>query len=90
MPGAGAIVGQVMKVVIEKDGECREVFGWRKWAIAIPAILVAAIVLALVTVIVLGFAVTLGAVLLFAIPAALVLAALAQVVMRREAGSRRE
>ncbi len=76
-----------MKVVIEKGGERREISGWRRWAIVIAAILLAALVLALVTVIVLGLALTLGAVLMVAIPAALVLGAIALAVGGRGARS---
>ena len=74
-----------MKVVIDQDGERREVTGWRKWAIALPAILLAALALSLLTVMVLGIALTVGAVLLIAIPAALVLALVAQAIMGRGA-----
>ncbi len=77
-----------MKVVIDKDGERREVMGWRKWAIAILAIVVLAFMLSLVTVIILGLAVTIGALVMFAIPAALVLAAIAQATMGRGGGGR--
>jgi hypothetical protein len=70
-----------VKVVYGRDGRREEVAGWRKWSIAIPAAFVAAVVLALVLVIVFGIAITVGAVLLIAVPAAVLLALLARAVM---------
>jgi hypothetical protein len=74
-----------MKVVVERNGQSREVAGARKWAIAIPAILVAALMLAAVVIFVLGLAVTVAAVLIVAIPAALILALVARMLMYRAA-----
>ena len=74
-----------MKIVVERDGQRQEITGWRRWAIAIPAILVAAIVAAAVIVLVLGITLTLGVVLLIAVPAVLVLALMARVLMNRSA-----
>ena len=68
-----------MKVVIERDGRRREVSGWRKWSIAISAILVIALVAALAIVLMLGLALTVGAVLLIAVPTALALVLIARI-----------
>ena len=74
-----------MKVVVERDGERQDISGWRKWAIAIPVILVAACVVAAAIVLVLGLALTAGAVLMIAAPAALILVLIAHAVIKREA-----
>ncbi|HEY4922530.1 MAG TPA: hypothetical protein VII40_20685 [Xanthobacteraceae bacterium] len=74
-----------MKIMVERDGQRQEITGWRRWAIAIPVILVAAIVAAAVIVLVLGITLTLGVVLLIAVPAVLVLALMARVLMNRSA-----
>ena len=72
-----------MKVVIERDGERKEISGWRGWAIAIPIILVAAFVIAAAIVLVLGLTLTAGAVLIIAAPAAVILALIARALMNR-------
>jgi hypothetical protein len=74
-----------MKIVMERDGQRQEITGWRRWAIAIPVILVAAIVAGAVIVLVLGITLTLGVVLLIAVPAVLILALMARVLMSRSA-----
>ena len=76
-----------MKIVIERDGQSEELSGWRKWALAIPAILAIALVISIVIVVLLGVALTIGAILIVAIPAALVLALIARLLMRRRAST---
>ena len=71
----------LLKVTYERDGRREDVAGWRKWAIAIPGILVAALALALLIIIVFGIAITASVVLLIAVPAVVLLALLARVVM---------
>ena len=63
-----------MKVFIERHGRRREVSGWRKWAIAVPAIAIAALVIAVVVVLLLGLTLTIGVILMVTAPAALILA----------------
>jgi hypothetical protein len=75
--------GTAMKVVVERNGRRREITGWRKWAIAIPAILFAAVVATAVIVLVLGIAVTAGIVLMILVPALLVCALIAALLMQR-------
>lgn len=75
-----------MKVVVERDGQRQEITGWRGWAIAIPVILVAAIVIAAAIVFVLGLTLTVGAVVIIAVPAAVILALIARALMSRDAG----
>lgn len=70
-----------MKVVIERDGERKEIGGWRGWAIAIPIGLVAAFVIAAAIVLVLGLTLTAGAVLIIAAPTAAVLVLIARILM---------
>ncbi len=74
-----------MKVVITRDGERKEVSGWRRWAIAIPVILVAAFVFAAAVVLVLGLTFTVVAVLIVAVPAAVILALVARSFTTRDA-----
>ena len=74
-----------MKIVVERDGQRREITGWRRWAIAIPVILVGTIVAVAVIVLVLGLTLTLGIVLLIAVPAVLILALMARLLMSRRA-----
>jgi uncharacterized membrane protein YhaH (DUF805 family) len=63
-----------MKVLIERHGRRREVSGWRKWAIAVPGIAIAALLLAVAVVLALGLALTIGVILMVTVPAALILA----------------
>jgi hypothetical protein len=62
-----------MKVVVERDGRSREVLGWRRWAIAIPVLAIVAPVGAVAVLLIFGLALTIGAVLMVAVPIALVL-----------------
>lgn len=62
-----------MKVVVERDGREREVVGWRKWAVAIPVLAIVALLVAVVALLLFGLALTIGAVLLIAVPLVLVL-----------------
>jgi hypothetical protein len=66
-----------MKVVIERQGRRRELLGWRKWAIAVPGIAIAALLIAVAAVLLLGLALTVGVILMVAVPAALILAGIA-------------
>jgi hypothetical protein len=74
-----------MKVVIRRNGRRHEISGWRKWAISVLLIPVAALVIAVVSLLVLGAVLTLGAILLIGIPAALILALIVGLVMPRPA-----
>ncbi len=75
-----------MKVMIDRNGETQEITGWRRWAIVIPVIAVVALVLAAAVVFVLGLTLTVGVVLIVALPAAVILALLARMVMNRDSG----
>jgi hypothetical protein len=63
-----------MKVYFERGGRKREIVGWRKWAITVPSIAVASLVVAVVVVLALGLALTIGVILMLAVPFALILA----------------
>ena len=73
-----------LKVVIEQDGQSREVTGWRKWAIAVPVLAALALLGAVAALFVFGIVVTIGAVLLAAIPIALILALIAYTFVRSQ------
>jgi hypothetical protein len=73
-----------LKVVVDWKGRVREVTGWRKWAITIPVIAVVSPVVAVAVVLLLGVALTVGAMLLIAIPLAVVLAVIAFMLGRHE------
>jgi len=73
-----------LKVVVDWKGRVREVTGWRKWAITLPGIAVVSPVVAVAVVLLLGVALTVGAMLLIAIPLAVVLAVIAFMLGRHE------
>jgi hypothetical protein len=73
-----------LKVVIEQDGQSREISGWRKWAIAIPVLAAVALLGAITLLFILGVVVTVGAVLLAAVPIALILAVIAYTFVRSQ------
>lgn len=71
-----------MEFSVERDGQ--EVFGWRKWAIAIPVVLITALVVTAAIVFMLGLALTVVTVLLVAVPVVLILALIARVLFKRK------
>ncbi len=73
-----------LKVVIEEDGQSREISGWRKWAIAIPVLAAVALLGGVMALFVLGIVVTVGAVLLAVVPIALILALIAYMFVRSQ------
>ena len=73
-----------LKVVVDWRGRTREVTGWRKWAITIPVIAVVSPVVAVGLVLLLGVALTVAAILMIAVPVALVLALIAFMLVRYE------
>jgi predicted anti-sigma-YlaC factor YlaD len=70
-----------MRVVMERNGRRQEITGWRRWLLAFCAIMVAAIVATAVIILVLGLTVTIGVVVLIAIPAVLIMALIARLLM---------
>jgi hypothetical protein len=71
--------GRWMKFIVKRNG--KEVTGWRKWVVMVGVILVGALVVAVALVFILGLALTAGAILVIAIPVALILALIARLLM---------
>jgi hypothetical protein len=63
-------------IVITRNGRTTVITGWREWLIRIVVFLTAALLLALIAFLLLGVAVTVGAMLMIVIPAAIVVALL--------------
>lgn len=83
-----------MKVFVERKGRKRELTGWRKWAVAVPGLTLGGLVLAVAIIFAFGLAVTVGVILLFAVPAVFLLAGIAIVLgwfeMRADADDGRD
>ncbi len=73
-----------MKVFVERKGRKRELTGWRKWTVAIVVLPIVALIVAVAIVLAFGLAFTIGAVLLVAVPALVILAGLALMFGRFE------
>ncbi|CEJ83411.1 MAG: hypothetical protein J0H37_09105 [Hyphomicrobium denitrificans] len=63
-------------IVITRNGKTTVIDGWREWIVRAVVFVVTLLLLAAVVFLMLGLAVTLGAVLMIAIPAAIVVALL--------------
>lgn len=72
-------------IVISRNGKMVVITGWRAWLAGAAAVVVAWLLLALVAFVWIGLAVTVGLVVLLAIPALLIVALL-RLVLRRGAG----
>jgi hypothetical protein len=70
-------------IVITRNGKTTVLTGWRAWLFAALAYVVAFAVLALVTFVVLGVAITIGTILLLLVPLAIGFAILAPLFTRR-------
>ena len=70
-------------LVVERNGRATVVTGWRAMLLAAGALLGGLAALAFLAVVFLGIAVTLGAVLLVAVPVAIILAAVGALAGRR-------
>lgn len=71
-------------VVINRNGRTVVITGWRAWLAGAVAVLVAWLLLTLVAFVWIGLAVTVGLIVLLALPALLVVALL-QMLLRRNA-----
>ncbi len=69
-------------IVIQRNGQTTVVTGWRAWLLGAAAFAVVSVVLALVFFVVLGVAITVGAVLLIVIPVLIGIALLASLFQR--------
>lgn len=70
-------------IVITRNGQRTVISGWRAWLIALPVMLVVAIVIVAIALVALGAAVSIAAVLLFAMPLAIVFVVGMQLFQRR-------
>jgi hypothetical protein len=69
-------------IVIERNGRTTVVTGWRAWLLGAAAFLVTTLVLAFVFFVLLGIAVTVGALLLIVVPVLIGIALLASLFQR--------
>jgi hypothetical protein len=70
-------------LVVEKNGRATVVSGWRAWLLAFGAVLGAIAAFVFLGFVFLGIALTIGAVLFIAIPAAIVIAIFGSLFNRR-------
>lgn len=70
-------------IVITRNGKTTVLTGWRAWLAGAGALVVAWLVLAMIAFVVVGVAITIGAILLLAIPAAIVVAFFGSMMRRR-------
>jgi hypothetical protein len=62
-------------IVITRNGKTRVYTGWREWLLLAAGFVVAWLVLALMAFVFVGFAITVGVLLLLVLPAAIIVAA---------------
>ena len=70
-------------IVIYRNGERVLITGWRAWLMTAVGVLLVALAVVMVATLLLGFALTIGTILLFAVPLAVVLGLIARLVMPR-------
>ncbi|KAB2943918.1 MAG: hypothetical protein K8F92_04115 [Hyphomicrobium sp.] len=70
-------------LVVEKNGRTTVVSGWRAWLLAFGVVLGAVATLVILGFVFLGIALTIGAVLLVAVPAIIILAVFGSLFSRR-------
>lgn len=70
-------------LIIEKNGKETRVSGWRAWLLAFGVVLGVAATLGLLTFLLVGLALTIGAVLLVVVPITIAMAILASLFGRR-------
>jgi hypothetical protein len=70
-------------IVINRNGQVVEITGWRAWLIGAVAFVAGVLLIGVIAFVMLGVAVTVGAVLLIVVPAAIVVAFLASVLGRK-------
>jgi hypothetical protein len=73
-------------IVITTNGKTTVYKGWRAWLLGAVAFVAVMLLFALTTVFLLGFAITLGLLMLLAVPAMIVVAGIAALLGRRRAG----
>jgi hypothetical protein len=70
-------------IVITRNGRTTVITGWREWLVRAIVFVAAMLVLALLLFVMLGLAVTLGAIAMIVIPAAIIVALLSSMFSRR-------
>ena len=70
-------------IVITRNGRTTVITGWREWLVRAVVFVAAMLVLAILVFVMLGLAVTLGAIAMIAIPAAIIVALLGSMFSRR-------
>jgi len=70
-------------IVIERNGETTVITGWREWLVRAVVFFSALLLFGVIVFLMLGLAVTLGAVLMIVIPAVVVVALLGSMFSRR-------
>jgi hypothetical protein len=68
--------------VIQRNGQTTVITGWRAWLIGAAAFLAATLLMGMIAFVLLGVAITVGAVLMIVVPVAVGLALLASVFRR--------
>ncbi len=70
-------------IVINRNGQPTVITGWRAWLIGAVAFVASVLLFAVIAFVMLGVAVTIGAVLLIVVPAAILMAFLASALGRK-------
>lgn len=70
-------------IVINRNGQAVVITGWRAWLIGAVAFIAGVLLIGVIAFVMLGVAITVGAVLLIVIPAAIVVGFLASVLGRK-------
>jgi hypothetical protein len=68
--------------VIQRNGQTTVITGWRAWLIGAAAFLIATLLMAVIAFVLLGVAITIGALLMIVVPVAVGLALLASALRR--------
>ncbi len=69
-------------IVIQRNGQATVITGWRAWLVGAVAFIVATLLMAVMVFVMLGVAITVGAVLMIVIPVAVGLALIASLFRR--------
>ena len=69
-------------IVIQRNGQATVITGWRAWLVGAVAFVVATLLMAVMVFVMLGVAITVGAVLMIVIPVAVGLALIASLFRR--------
>ena len=70
-----------MKVVFARNDRRTVITGWRAWAMVVPLMLIAALILVVAAAFALGLVLTVGTILLIGVPIALLLTLIAHLLL---------